>query len=707
MDSITEKTLKCQNCHLPLHIDTALLDLSTAQRNLLTNSNITNGQANEITSIKSQYTTNTQSINRNKILLYPIPEDRLRRLGMIKDPNELEFKKNGFNDSYVFLKNDDFHNKTNNKNNKKTNNNYNSQDNARALKTIQLKHSMSTETDSSISQLDKKDDEQNTLNINGSLTEGEDDDDDDDDDFKRYDITTDDKSSLSSKNLSTQINSLVNVFNILSTNSNIDYPVCQDCCDLLVSRLKTQYNESVKERDTYFQFINRLEKQKKISHENTDGNNISDTPILPSTNKKSDHPKPSSTNELSQTPNDLEIERKQLLEELMRLEDEEEQLDKLIEKLHTQIDNKKTFEQNVCKNYNENELQQLEFKKEIESLNNQYENSLNNMDRLRKLNIYNETFKISHNGPFGTINNLRLGGYDNNQISWNEINTALGQIILLFSTIINKLNLNLKNYKLIPMGSFSKILIFNNQLQDWISLDVFNDENFKIGKFFRKETDLDKALEALLDIMNEISISLSKLIMSNSNTNNKRDRTINGNNTNSKDGNPLINEMNISIDNITGNINNSNSVEVDDDFEDDDEDDDDNDDNAMDDHEQNRNRRNNNSSEAMRNNIEDTVEHINELSIHNNNNNNINNNNTSITSKTNANGVNTSRDNIHVPNQDDNRVELPYPMYKDTINGISVKLYGSKPNLEWTTAMKFLLTNAKWLLVYSSSRLSH
>lgn len=50
--------------------------------------------------------------------------------------------------------------------------------------------------------------------------------------------------------------------------------------------------------------------------------------------------------------------------------------------------------------------------------------------------------------------------------------------------------------------------------------------------------------------------------------------------------------------------------------------------------------------------------------------------------------------------------ELPYMIDGDRINGISVKLYGAEPNLEWTTAMKFLLTDAKWLLVFCSSKLS-
>ncbi|MCG8711181.1 hypothetical protein JHU04_004582, partial [Brenneria sp. 4F2] len=86
-----------------------------------------------------------------------------------------------------------------------------------------------------------------------------------------------------------------------------------------------------------------------------------------------------------------------------------------------------------------------------------YELTLNNLDKLRKINIYNETFKISHEGPFGVINGLRIGGFDNATVPWNEINAALGQIILLLATISARLKMKLEGYKLQPMGSFSTI----------------------------------------------------------------------------------------------------------------------------------------------------------------------------------------------------------------------------------------------------------
>ncbi|CAI4861839.1 CRB_1a_G0054880.mRNA.1.CDS.1 [Saccharomyces cerevisiae] len=43
---------------------------------------------------------------------------------------------------------------------------------------------------------------------------------------------------------------MTNVFNILSSQTNIDFPICQDCCNILINRLKKKavfHNLSEKE----------------------------------------------------------------------------------------------------------------------------------------------------------------------------------------------------------------------------------------------------------------------------------------------------------------------------------------------------------------------------------------------------------------------------------------------------------------------------
>ena len=73
------------------------------------------------------------------------------------------------------------------------------------------------------------------------------------------------------------------------------------------------------------------------------------------------------------------------------------------------------------------------------------------------MNVYNVAFFIWHDGPFGTINGFRLGRCPSILTDWNEVNMAWGQTALLLATISHKLSFTFSKYRLIPMGSTSRI----------------------------------------------------------------------------------------------------------------------------------------------------------------------------------------------------------------------------------------------------------
>lgn len=490
MSHVEDPLIKCQNCKLPLKIDSSLLDLSLAQKDLLVSS------TNDYAPAK-----------------YRIPQDRLQRLDKLVYPKDLKLPKSEL-DSYVFLHDDSKRNGPLNDSSVET----------------------STQT-----LLARRDDDSGDEQLDEDLQHG--------------------YHSASSRTLSTQVSALANVFNILSSKNNIDYPVCQDCCNLLIQRLQSEYDDAIRERDTYTQFLSRIEKQRQV-------------------------PQTDRTGAISEEGAKLQAERESLFQNLLKLEKRDEELDEHIAELEKQLENKKRLEVEELGRENMQELEQMEFSREVHSLKKQYELALNNLDKLRKVNIYNETFKISHEGPFGIINGLRIGGFDGVRVPWQEINAALGQIVFLFATITTALKMRMDGYKLRPMGSYSKISKFKDDTQEWETYEAYSSDGFKLGKLFRKETSLDKAMECLLEVVQIMATWLA--------------RTSSGN------------------------------------------------------HEQG----SNNASTA-------------------------------------ESGGDEAFD-----------IELPYIMHKDKINGESVKLFGGKPTIEWTTAMKCLLTNAKWLLAFSSSRLA-
>lgn len=353
------------------------------------------------------------------------------------------------------------------------------------------------------------------------------------------------------KTLSNQITTLTNVFNILSARSYIDYPVCQDCCNILINKLKIDYNNALKQKELYKDFLDKLESQTPTG---TTYDNDTNTQVL-------------------------QKEKDQLLRDLIELENENGVLDQEILQLQQSLEKQKQIYNDFIQDENVNDLTNIEFQKEMQLLENQYNHAMNNLDQIRRTNIYNETFKISHRGAFGTINDLRLGGYSDCPVSWNEINAAVGQIILLLATITTRLKLKINGYKLKPMGSLSKISRYDNGTKEWIEFEAFNNGNSKFTKLFRKETDFDKAMACIPDIIQQVTSMVTST-----------ERRI--------------------LDSASN-------------------------------------------AETFRN----------------------------------------------------NGKELPYDMAQGNINGISIKLYGSEPTIQWTTAMKCLLTNMKWLLAYSSAHL--
>ncbi|UIZ29874.1 hypothetical protein KXD40_002802 [Peronospora effusa] len=78
--------------------------------------------------------------------------------------------------------------------------------------------------------------------------------------------------------------------------------------------------------------------------------------------------------------------------------------------------------------------------------------------RLQRYNVCNDVFHIWHDGLFGTINGLRLGRLPSKPVEWVEINAAMGQAVLLLATIADRAGFEFSRNRLVPRGSFSRVV---------------------------------------------------------------------------------------------------------------------------------------------------------------------------------------------------------------------------------------------------------
>ncbi|RHZ58171.1 hypothetical protein Glove_375g99 [Diversispora epigaea] len=288
--------------------------------------------------------------------------------------------------------------------------------------------------------------------------------------FGNIDMSGDDRQRAS---LNYRLKVANRLFDIMSSKSELDHPMCHECTDLLLDNLSKQLTDSSRERDCYIDFLKKVnvnvisdEEQKKLQKEIEEIR----------------------ANELAgiQQLEEIEREREEMKKELAALEEEAEELDKL--------------EESYWQEFNDFHIQLQTFQNERDSVNLKYDHDAKQLEKLQKTNVYNDTFCIGHDGHFGTINGFRLGRLPNQMVDWSEINAAWGQTLLLLATIANKLNFTFKTYRLIPLGSFSKIEKIEGEKTTY---ELYGSGDIAIGRLFQNRR-FDLSMVAFLNCLQQL-----------------------------------------------------------------------------------------------------------------------------------------------------------------------------------------------------------
>lgn len=227
-----------------------------------------------------------------------------------------------------------------------------------------------------------------------------------------------------------EMDRLNRLFEILSSRSDIDHPICVDCTDMLVDGLQKKLETVTKERDAYIKHLRQAQ---------ADVPSAADIKAQQAALKKAEQGRENSLHELKK----LEDEKDAVDIEILALEEESRQLALDEEAFWT--------ERNAFA------AEMADFQSDRDSVNVKYSNDSDLLQKLQRSNVYNDTFNISHDGNFATINGLRLGRLSNKPVDWPEINAAWGHALLLLVTVADKLNFNFRGYEAQPMGSTSKI----------------------------------------------------------------------------------------------------------------------------------------------------------------------------------------------------------------------------------------------------------
>jgi beclin 1 len=292
------------------------------------------------------------------------------------------------------------------------------------------------------------------------------------------------------KAMSQEMEKVSRLFEILSARSDIDHPICVECTELLVDGLQKRLEVATRERDAYVGFLKQVKGDKPTEEEVKDSRNA----LL-----KAREEEATAIAELEK----LEKEKAAVDEEITQLEEEARTLDVEEEKFWSE---RNAFAMKLS-----------EFQNVRDSVNLQYDHDTQQLEKLQRTNVYNDTFCISHDGRFGTINGLRLGRLSNVPVDWPEINAAWGHTVLLLATVAERLSFKFDNYELQPMGSTSRIIRYEPQPSPSNSrtssrpprppkksvLELYSSGDMPLGLTFMHRK-FDIAMEAFLECMKQL-----------------------------------------------------------------------------------------------------------------------------------------------------------------------------------------------------------
>ena len=211
------------------------------------------------------------------------------------------------------------------------------------------------------------------------------------------------------------------LFDMLSDNSSVDQPLCEECTDTLLHCLEQQLEQAEQDSQQYQEYLNSL------NSETEDSSNLG---------------------QLQAELDSLKLEEQELMQELETLKEENENIDNELEMQNRARESLEEQEEQYWKQYSLHKQQLLLAEDEYRSLDCQLRYNQSQLDKLKKTNVFNATFHIWHSGHFGTINGFRLGRLPSIPVDWNELNTAWGQTVLLLYSLVKRIKLELQRYQL-------------------------------------------------------------------------------------------------------------------------------------------------------------------------------------------------------------------------------------------------------------------
>ncbi|XP_025773215.1 beclin-1 [Puma concolor] len=172
------------------------------------------------------------------------------------------------------------------------------------------------------------------------------------------------------ENLSRRLKVTGDLFDIMSGQTDVDHPLCEECTDTLLDQLDTQLNVTENECQNYKRCLEILEQM----NEDDSG-------------------------QLQMELKELALEEERLIQELEDVEKNRKIVAENLEKVQAEAERLDQEEAQYQREYSEFKRQQLELDDELKSVENQMRYAQMQLDKLKKTNVFNATFHICLEEP--------------------------------------------------------------------------------------------------------------------------------------------------------------------------------------------------------------------------------------------------------------------------------------------------------------------
>uniref|UniRef100_A0A7I4A338 Atg6 BARA domain-containing protein n=1 Tax=Physcomitrium patens TaxID=3218 RepID=A0A7I4A338_PHYPA len=282
----------------------------------------------------------------------------------------------------------------------------------------------------------------------------------------------------SNASFNASVNVLSRAFEIASTQTQVEQPLCLECMRALSEELDKQMEDVNNDIKAYQSCLDRLDKEslEVLSEEN----------FLREIRK-------------------AEEEERKLEEAIREAEQQKEEMMIQLQDVDLKTKNFQEVEEKFWHECNDFMLNLTIHQEDRDGILAKIDVVQSQLELLKRTNVLNDAFHIWHDGEFGTINNFRLGRLPNIPVEWDEINAAWGQACLLLHTMAQYCRL-IFTHRIIPMGSYPRVADNKNTYELFGPVNLFwssrieNDkvEGFTITQSFNRQEKWTKALKYTL-----------------------------------------------------------------------------------------------------------------------------------------------------------------------------------------------------------------